>query len=448
MVAARTLTERDIPFDCFEKGSGIGGLWRYNNDNGMSAAYKSLHINSSRRLMAFSGFPMPAHYPDFPHHSHILEYFESYVDHFGFRDRIRFNTAVQEVRPLKSGGYLVSTEQDGVVEERRYGQVIVANGHHWSPRIPEFPGQFNGESFHSFYYKTTEGLEGKRVLIVGMGNSGCDIASEVCRVADQTFLSTRRGAHIIPKYIFGRPLDRVSKPFMWNLLPFRLFQYLFGTALRISRGRLSRFGLPEPTHRVLEEHPTVASELLNLIGHGKVKVKPNLERLQGDQILFSDGSTEDIDLIIYATGYDIRFPFLDNQILNPKDNEVPLYKRVVHPDYPGLYFVGLVQPWGPLNPLSESQCEWVADLISAVGVLPDVAEMKRAIISERDSMRKRYATSVRHTIQVDFYPYLKTLRKVRRYCKKLARRAGAKPVEFPTPQKSQPAGVKSGLRIA
>ncbi|MEQ9407877.1 MAG: NAD(P)-binding domain-containing protein [Fuerstiella sp.] len=433
IIAAKTLQQRGIPYDCFEKGSGIGGLWRYNNDNGLSAAYKSLHINSSRKLMAFSDFPMPSSYPDFPHHSHILEYYENYVEHFGIRDHIRFETTVEEVIPTENG-YRVRITQGALTEERTYASVIVANGHHWSPRKPEFTGEFNGESFHSFHYKTTEGLEDKRVLVVGIGNSGCDIASEVSRVAEKTWLSTRRGAHIIPKYIFGQPLDRVSRPFMWNYLPFRLFQRLFGAVLRISRGRLTRFGLPEPTHRVLEEHPTVAADLLNLIGHGRISVKPNVHLLSGDQVVFTDGSAEDVDVIIYATGYDIRFPFLDPAVLNPENNEVPLYKRVAAPSHPGLYFVGLVQPWGPLNPLSEAQSEWIADLIGGQALLPSETEMRKDIRKERQRMQKRYANSIRHTIQVDFHPYLKQLRQVRKQCQRLARRANLQPEVFPLPQ--------------
>ena len=442
IVAARTMSQRGIPFDCFEKGSGIGGLWRYNNDNGMSATYKSLHINSSRKLMAFSGFPMPVSYPDFPHHSHILEYYESFVDHYGLRQHIQFNTTVESVEPVENG-HVVTFTRNGVTESRHYDNVLVANGHHWSPRKPEFPGTFNGEQFHSFFYKTTEGLEDKRVLVVGIGNSGCDIASEVSRIAKKTYLSTRRGAHIIPKYIFGQPLDRASKAFFWNVLPFRLFQTLFGFALRLARGRLSRFGLPEPSHRVLEEHPTVASDLLNLIGHGKIAVKPNVHNLDDGRVSFADGSTEDVDVIIYATGYDIRFPFLNDDVLNTENNEVPLYKRVVHPSHPGLFFIGLVQPWGPLNPLSESQCEWVADLISEEAVLPNEEEMAADIGKERRTMRKRYANSIRHTIQVDFYPYLRTLKKERQACQRRRAKSGRAPAIIPITSHSHEPAARS-----
>ena len=444
IVASKILSQRGVPFDCYEKGSDIGGLWRFDNDNGMSAAYRSLHINSSRHTMAFSDYPMPSSLPDFPHHSHILQYYEDYVEHFGLRDHIKFRTSVESVEP-NDGGYNVTIHGPSGRQEKTYEHVIVANGHHWSPKLPDFPGTFSGESLHSHAYKTPEGLEGKRVLVVGIGNSGCDIACELSRISEQTFLSTRRGAHIIPKYIFGKPLDRACPPALWNFVPFRIFQKLFGIALHVTRGRLTRYGLPAPTHRVLEEHPTVSSDLLNLMGHGRVRVKPNISQLLGDHVQFNDGSKEQIDVIIYATGYNIRFPFLSPDVLDPKNNEVPLYKRVAHPSLRGLYFLGLVQPWGPLNPLSEAQSEWVADLIQSTGTLPSEAEMFKAIAAERKKSRKRYGSSTRHTIQVDFHPYLRELKNVRLSCKK--RKAKEPQGPMIVPFDSQPATV-SGLRRA
>jgi dimethylaniline monooxygenase (N-oxide forming) len=304
LVAAKILHERGIAYDCFEKGSGIGGLWRYNNDNGMSAAYKSLHINTSRDKMAFSDFPMPQTYPDFPHHSQVLSYFESYVDHFEFRDKITFQTEVSWIQPLPDGTYDVTTKNPaGQQRIRNYKTVMVANGHHWKPRKPEFAGEFTGRCLHSHDYREASSMEGKSVLVVGMGNSGCDIACDISRVAERTYLSTRRGAHIIPKYIFGRPLDVLAPPWMWRTLPFRLFQMLFGAALRLSRGKLKRFNLPMPEHRILEEHPTISSDLLNQIGHGKIAVKPNIQELDGSKVHFIDGTHNEIDIVIYAIGY-------------------------------------------------------------------------------------------------------------------------------------------------
>jgi hypothetical protein len=257
-------------------------------------------------------------------------------------------------------------------------------------------------------------LVDKRVLVVGMGNSACDIACEASRVAERVFLSTRRGAHIIPKYVFGKPLDRICPAAMWHYLPFRLLQRIFDTALYLARGRVTRFGLPKPNHKILEEHPTVSSDLLNLIGHGKIHIKPNIQELAGDQVRFIDGSAEAIDTIVYATGYQIRFPFLDATLFESKANEVAFYRNVVHPSISNLYFVGLVQPWGPLMPLAEDQSEWIADILEGHSLLPTVREMEDAIRLDHEQMRRRYVNSPRHTIQVDVHPYRALLKRERK----------------------------------
>ncbi|MDY3559747.1 NAD(P)-binding domain-containing protein [Gemmata sp. JC673] len=419
IVAAKTFHERGIPFDCFEKGSNVGGLWRYENDSGASVAYRSLHINTSRAKMQFADFPMPRDYPDFPHHSQIARYFDAYVDHFGFRDRITFRTMVQRVEPLADGTFRVeTTDATGHSESRTYTDVVVANGHHWHPRVPTFPGTFAGTTLHAGRYRTPESFAGQRVLVLGAGNSGCDIACEVSRVADRTVLAMRHGVHLIPKYLFGRPLDKLVPPWMWRHLPLRAQQLIFGTALRLARGKLKRFHLPEPRHRILEEHPTISSDLLNLIGHGRVTVKPNIQEFtgaaDGREVLFTDGTREPVDAIVYATGYDIRVPFLAPEVFDARDNEVRLYKLVVHPEHRGLYFIGLVQPWGAIMPLAEEQSKWVADLVEGKCALPTRDEMLTGIGRDRGAMRRRYTASSRHTIQVDFYPYLDELRKERR----------------------------------
>ncbi|MFO0808920.1 MAG: NAD(P)-binding domain-containing protein [Gemmataceae bacterium] len=426
IVAAKTLHERGIPFDCFEKGSGVGGLWRYENDNGVAVAYQSLHINTSRHKMQFSDFPMPSHYPDFPHHTQIAQYFDSYVDHFGCRDRITFQTAVQHVQPLADGTFQVHTaDRTGQRRSGEYRAVLVANGHHWHPRLPTVPGHFSGQTLHASRYRSPNDMVGKRVLVVGLGNSGCDIACEVSRVAERTFLAVRRGAHIIPKYLFGKTLDRLAPPWMWRYLPFGVFQWLFGTALRLAQGRLTKFRLPQPAHHVLEQHPTISSDLLNLIGHGQIQVKPNVKALAGSQVCFEDDSVEPVDVIVYATGYDIKMPFLDPQVFDTAENEVRLYKLVAHPQYRGLYFIGLVQPWGAIMPLAEEQSRWVADLLDGTCHLPSPAEMQGRIERDQAKMRKRYTASPRHTIQVDFYPYLDDLRRERRRCRQSSTTVGA-----------------------
>ena len=415
IVAAKVLHQHGIEFDCLERGSGIGGNWRFRNDNGMSAAYASLHINTSKTRMAYSDFPMPEDYPDYPHHSQILDYFEDYVDHFGFRDRIQFGTTVESVEANDDGTWRVrSTTRDGSTTNTAYRAVLVANGHHWDPKQPAFPGTFSGRARHSHSYETPEGLEGKRVLVVGIGNSGVDIACESSRIATKTFLSTRRSAHILPKYAFGKPIDHLTSP-LSSKLPGAFQRLAYGAILNISRGPQEHFGVPKPDHHILAAHPTISADLLNLVGHGRITMKPDLERLDGDSVHFVDGSVETIDEIVWATGYKVTFPFFEGDLVDTRDNEVPLYRNVVHFDLPHLYFIGLVQPLGAIMPLAEVQSEWVAKLLTEECGLPPRATMERTYRRDRDEVAKRYVKSTRHTIQVDFYPYLHTIqREIRR----------------------------------
>lgn len=411
IAAAKTLHENGIDFDCFETGSAIGGNWRYQNDNGMSAAYASLHINTSKEKMAYSDFPMPESYPDYPHHSLVVQYFESYVDHFGFRSKIRFLTPVARVEKADAEGHPGAwrvTLQNG--ESQLYKAVLVANGHHWSKRVPEFPGHFAGRTLHAHDYKTFTGLEGKNVLVVGIGNSGVDIASEVCRVAATTLLSTRRSAYILPKYAFGVPIDHFTSP-LSTKIPTFLQQMVFKLILRITRGDQAKLGIPKPAHDLLQAHPTVSEELPSLVGHGRVKMRPDLERLDGDGVVFKDGRRDPVDVIIWCTGYDIRFPFLAPELMAAEHNQVRLYRHVVHPEHSGLYFIGLVQVLGAVMPAAEAQAKWIAQVLRGEAALPSRAAMEKAIDGDLAAMRKRYVTSDRHTIQVDFYPYLEQVRR-------------------------------------
>jgi hypothetical protein len=415
LAAAKALADRGLSFECFERGSAIGGLWRYDNDNGLSAIYKSLQINTSRDMTAFADFPMPRAYPDFPGHAQIRDYLEAYVDHFGFRSRIRFRSTVDRVDREPGGTFAVTvTSPDGHSVTRRSRAVLVASGHHWLPRRPALPGDFHGRVIHSHDYRTPEGFAGQRVLVVGMGNSGCDIACDLARVADRTLLSTRRGAHVLPKYLFGLPLDTVCPEAIWRFTPMWLFRRAFQTVVWMNRGSLGLYGLPRPGHAVLQEHPTISSDLPSLVRERRVVIKPDIDRLDGDGVVFSDGTREPVEAIILATGYRIAFPFLDPAIIAPDDNRVRLYRHVVHPDVAGLFFIGLVQPWGAIFPLAEAQAAWVGDLIEGRCRLPDHESMERAIDADLAAMRRRYVTSPRHTIQVDFHAYRAAVRRERR----------------------------------
>jgi dimethylaniline monooxygenase (N-oxide forming) len=411
IAGAKVLHERGIPFDCFEKSDQVGGNWVFANKNQLSSSYTTLHINTSRERMEYSDFPMPKSYPDFPHHTHIARYFNDYVDHFGFRDRIRFETEVSHAAGRDDGVWELTL--DGR-ETRLYDCVLVANGHHWDPRWPEpaFPGKFDGEEIHSHHYTDPEQLRGKRVVVLGMGNSAMDIAVDSSYVAERTYLAARRGAHVIPKYLAGQPIDqpwrygRVSALFANPRVPFRLRQRALERAVEQHIGRMEDYGLPKPDHRLGEAHPTVSGRILDRIVHGTITPKANLAELCGDRVRFADGSEEQVDLVVYCTGYKVSFPFFDEDFISAPDNDLPLFRRVFHPDVGGVFFLSLLQPLGATMPIAERQAHWIADYLRGDYALPPRQEMLEDMRRERERMFKRYVKSKRHTMQIDFDEYM------------------------------------------
>ena len=422
ITAAKALHERGLPFDCYEASDRIGGNWVFANRNGMSAAYRDLYINTSRRRMQFSDFPMPTSYPDFPHHTQIAAYFEAYVDHFGFRDRIRFETAIVKAQQREDGTWRLT---DAHGESHDHDMLVVANGHHWDQRWPEpaFPGSetFEGIQMHAHQYRDNAALAGKDVVVLGMGNSAMDIAVEASHVARSTHLAARRGAWIVPKYLFGKPLDQINTlPHVPHWLHARVSELI----IRLHVGRPERYGLPRPDHRFGQAHPTVSGRILDRVIHGAITPRPNIARLGPDWVQFEGGARVHADVVIYCTGYKISFPFFDAGVLSAPDNRVDLYRRVFPPTNPNLAFVGLLQPVGAIMPLAEAQSRWIAEYLRGEYRLPSARAMEAAIVREGKRMRKRYVASQRHTIQVDFDTYRFDLRVERKRGAARAKAAG------------------------
>jgi hypothetical protein len=423
IAGAKVLAEHGVPFDCFEVSDEVGGNWAFGNANGMSSAYRSLHINTSRERMEYSDFPMPKDWPDFCHHALIKQYFNDYVDHFGIRDRITFSTAVKRAARGPDGVWEVALSTG---ETRRYDAVVVANGHHWDPRWPEpaFPGAdtFAGRQMHSHDYVDTQGFEGKKVVVLGMGNSAMDIAVEVSLVTERTLLAARRGAWIIPNYLFGKPSDQLP---VNPRIPFSLRQRWVHELVKRVVGNPAAFGLPEPDHIVGQAHPTISNYILARVAHGEVVPKPNIAALEGTSVRFADGSVEeDVDVVVYCTGYKVTFPFFDEDLISAPDNDLPLYRRVFHPEVDNVFFLSLLQPLGATMPLAEAQAHWVARFLRGEYQLPPPADVRADMERERARMFKRYVTSKRHTMQVDFDDYLFELRRELRRGGDRARRSG------------------------
>jgi flavin-binding monooxygenase-like protein len=431
IAAIKALADRGIPFDCFEKSDRVGGNWVLGNRNGMSSAYSTLHINTSRERMEYEDFPMPKSYPDFPRHDQIARYFDDYVEHFGLRERITFQTGVEHVHRHEEGIWEVALESG---ETRSYDALLIANGHHWDPRLPEppIPGSFDGEVIHSHDYREPGQLGDRRVVVVGMGNSAMDIAVDASYHASSTTLVARSGVHVVPKYILGMPLDAGVRP---TRVPFPWLLRGIGLVLRVTVGPMERYGLPNPDHRLGRTHPTVSTRILDRLAHGEITVKRGISELAGSEVRYSDGTRETADLIVCCTGYKISFPFFDERFFSAPENRLLLYKRIFAPEHPGLFFIGFVQPWGAIMPIAEVQGRLVADHLLGEYALPAPGEMQRDIQRMLRRQSRRYLASKRHTIQVDFSNYVVELDDERRAGAKRARALG---FALPAPPRAQP----------
>lgn len=415
LAAIKNLTERGFKVDCYERETGIGGAWNWRHDR--SPMYASTHLISSKPLTQFPDFPMPDDWPDYLGHRQLLEYFGRYADHFGLREHIWFGTQVHRLEPVGDGRWHVMIRAQGSNELRvlRYAAVVIANGHNWHPKLPEYPGlgRFKGQVIHAAAYKDSASLRDRRVLVVGAGNTGCDIAVESAQQAARTWHSARRGYWFAPKYVMGRPADQVSDYVQSLRLPLRLRQWLMHTTLRVTVGRQERFGLPKPDHRIFETHPIVNSQLLYHLGHGQIIPKPDIAEFDTDKVVFTDGSTANPDLVVFATGYQPKFEFLDPDHLNVDANGRPrLHLHVFTPQHEGLFVAGMVQSDSGQFPLVHWQTVAIAEWLRACGERPVKARefwTRVAIGAQRDWAQTKTVDSTRHWFEVGHQRYLKAL---------------------------------------
>lgn len=363
LAAARNLQRFGLGFTGYEAAAGVGGLWDI--DSPRSTVYESAHLISSRTTTEFTEHPMPPGTPDYPSHRHLLDYFRGFAERFGLTEHYRFGTEVTGVEQQEDGSWLVhSTGPDGTTDTQAHAGVVLANGTLSEPNIPELPGTFDGELIHTAQYKDARTLTGKRVLIIGGGNSGCDLAVDAVHHAASVDISLRRGYHFIPKYVFGRPVDTLNQG---RPLPPRLKQIVDTRLIRAVTGDPTRFGFPAPDHRLYESHPVVNSLILHHAGHGDVTVRPDLERLDGDGVRFVDGTRHGYDLVILATGYRLHYPFVDRALLNwAPDSPAPeLFLQVFSPAADGIFVVGMVEAAGLGWQGRYEQAELVAAYLAA-----------------------------------------------------------------------------------
>jgi cation diffusion facilitator CzcD-associated flavoprotein CzcO len=343
LAAARTLQKHGLPFTGFELHSDVGGLWDIANPH--STVYESAHLISSKRMTEFAEFPMRDDVAPYPRHDELRRYFRDYADHFGLREHFEFDTRVTRVVRVPDGsGWLVTTWRGDEEQTRWFDAVLIATGTLRHPHVPELPGTYHGIVMHSCNYKSPELLAGQRVLVVGCGNSGADIAVDALRSARSVDISLRRGYYFLPKFVMGRPIDTLGGLVK---LPRRLKQAVDAFIVRLAVGRPSDYGLPDPDYRLYESHPVMNSQLLHHLGHGDIRARRGIVDRDGDTVRFAGGESADYDIILLATGYELRYPFIDREELHWASGGAPqLFLNVFHPEHDTLFLMGMVEASG------------------------------------------------------------------------------------------------------
>jgi cation diffusion facilitator CzcD-associated flavoprotein CzcO len=420
LCVTKYLLEAGFDVTVFEIGTQIGGLWCFRNDNERSSCYRTLHINTSRGVTHFHDYDFDDTVQPFPDHSDMHRYLVSYADHFGVTPRIRFKTRVTEVRPAFAPGkeeprWTVSLE-DGAAET--YDTVIVATGHLTKPlHVPMFRDDFKGEYVHSHYYREPEAFVGKRICVVGVGNSGCDIASDVCVTAPRCVMVARSGVLILPKLFLGLPFTDITNMLQKDWIPEWLRSRLVRFMTWVVHGDMTKLGFKPLDKRA---HVTSNANIVNHIAYRRIVVKQGIEKIEGRRIHFADGTAEDFDTLIAATGYLIDLPFIPPEVVPIQDNNVDLYQRIVPPDWPGLYFMGMFNTNTALNMIFEYQARWIREIELGNAALPSESEMRAAIEARKRWVAETYKASPRHTIEEEIVPYRKDLHRSLRRMSKLA----------------------------
>lgn len=410
ITALKNLLDEGIDAVAYDRNHEVGGNWIFNENESHSSVFETTHIISSKTLSQYEDFTFDDFDPtvaDYPSHDELRRYFQAYARQFGLYEHIQFGTLIKHCQRVDDHTWKITIEKDGKTLTETFSDLVVCNGHHWQPRYPQYPGEFTGEFIHSHVYKKSDPFKNKKVLVIGGGNSACDVAVETSRVSTQTTISWRRGYRIIPKFVMGVPTDVFGARTYW--LPAWLRTRLSDLMINVMIGSNEKYGLPKTETKFGATHPTINSELLYKIRHGKVKPKVDIERFEGKTVYFKDGSSDEFDTIIACTGFILVHPFFDKDFIDYSSGPVPLYLKMLHEQYRNLYFVGMFQPLGCIWPGAELQSKIMAREVAGKWKRPQ----NTAKLCSREVTHPHYKqiNTPRHTITVDYHRFVKELKK-------------------------------------
>lgn len=404
---AKAFREKEIDFEIIEKTRDFGGNWQASGP--ASKMYRSAHLISSKSNSQFSDFPMPSDYPDYPNHELMHNYLGSIADHYDLARATRFDTTVENAIPGANGSWTLSFS-DG--SESQYGGLVVCNGLLRKPLVPNYPGRFSGEELHASDYKTNDDLAGKVVLVVGGGNSGCDIAVDAAQTARKVLHTTRRGYHYMPKFIAGKPTQEWLMEQAQHFSSSDAYWEHVSKTFKLAGFDGQDFGLQEPDHHISEAHPIMNSNILYAIGHGDVFAKPDIAEFDGRSCVFSDGTQEGVDCIIWCTGYDIELPFMDAATNNIKREIQTSFLRMASRQYETLLFVGYLNTPSGIGNVANIMGRFAAAYFGAREVDGSAWHRLQAMIASGQAVdlgEERFMDTDRHAFEVDLWKFIKAV---------------------------------------
>ena len=413
--AIKNFTDQGFEVTAFERCNGVGGNWRFNDPSGHSSVFETTHIISSKYTSFYEDYPLPESASDYPSHKELLKYFDSYADHFDIKKNIKFGTEVVKCKQSDNDKWTVEWchIESNKKETSNFDALVVCNGHHHEPRYPDYPGEFTGEYLHSHDFKSAKPFAGKKVLVIGGGNSACDVAVETARVAKSISISWRRGYYLIPKFMYGLPTDLYAIKSRWvpRILRAPFMKYM----LERFQGKNEDIGLQKPEQPIFATHPTVNSELYYAVRHGKVTPQKDIQSFNNNKVMFIDGHEEEFDVVIACTGFKIKHSFFDKNFINYENGKVPLLHRMIPADIKNLYFIGLFQPLGCIWPGAELQSKLAAKHL--VGDWKPKKSIKDLLAKEMANPDVPQLDTPRHTITVDDPSFRERLKNELKKCK-------------------------------
>jgi len=406
---ARELGAAGIDYDLYEAEADVGGVW--NSAATCGRTYRSLHLISPKFNTQVQDFPMPADYPPYPNHAQMLAYIRALARDSGVYDHARFGARLERLEPDGPRWRLRCTDGSG----GEYRLVVVCTGLQRRPRFADYPGRFDGEILHSSEYKSPEQLRGRRVLVIGAGNSGCDVAVDAVHHGEGVLHSTRRGYYYQPKFIDGKPTPQWMMELGSRFGSKEETLAYIGQVFKLAGFDGTDYGLPEPDHPIDAAHPIMNSQLLYYIGHGDIQPKGDVESFEGRRVRFVDGSSAEVDLVVHATGYDRDLSFIDRGLLEWRSGIPDLFLHSVPRNHDNLLFMGFVNAAGGLGDGLKTQGAFVRSYARALAA---DSEGLRAFLSAKrsdtpDLGQQYFLKSHRHLWEADLWKLLAQMRRYR-----------------------------------